>query len=568
MADTKTTHLNLIKQDPDTLPDYAKDQENLDTLDTEIWARAKTFNGEAVGEDGGFHIDNVPTADNLRSSLGQYSKGEFIIRTADGSASIPDEGNAWLMLIRGNYVKTGYSPRVVEMTVTEVGGDGHISATIDEDVYESKMSQDGTTTFTYTSAWNANPATYGITVTGTPVSGDFIQVVYAKEVPGTIEQSYPKKFISTGWNLYDHSTQKAHLIRYSSQYAFRISGAYTSLQFRDSATGAVTPISPTSGAFDIPSGSNEGYLEVDGGNNTNTAVWMAWGDWSSAYPGTFETYTESVIDMTAYMAQKFPNGLLAAGTVMDEINLNAGYAFKRIDKVDNDSAGVNLEAAKASGRQYDYDENWVYVEREYEDVLDLTYTVDEEPYTLDGKYTANDHGLEMFTNTTVAVITQNLYGQNLKNKLERDVVTKSEDLIDNLTTNDATKALSAKQGKLLKDSVTALQTLSVTTPTVADNTHVSDRGSTIIKYGKMVIVTIQCDVSASVQPSTVLYTIPSGYRPKATAGSVMGVGTTGSSVVTRGGSSFFRIDTSGNMQCRWSDNYSGWFSALFVYEAA
>ena len=449
MADTSTQHLHLVKQDPDAVPDYRKDHANLESLDSEIWARGKTFNGEGVGPDGGFHIDNVPTADNLRSSLGQYSKGTFITRTADGSASIPDSGRAWLMSIKGNYVKTGYSARSIVPTVTATGEDP-ISVEIDGDTYESQMSGDGTTVFTYNgTAWNKNLATYGITLSGTPVSGDSISVEYAKEVPGTITQSYPQKFISTGWNLYDNSTQKAHLIRYSDQYAFRISGTYTSLQFRDAATGATTPISPTNGQFDIPANSNEGNLEVTGGNNTDTAVWMAWGDWSSSYPGSFEVYSESVIDMTAYMAQKFQNGPLAAGTVQDEINLNAGYAFKRIDRVENDAAGVNLGAARASGRQYDYDENWVYVEREEEVVLDLTYTVSEVTYTLDGEYIANDHGLEMFTNTAVAITSQNLYGQNLKNKLERDVVTKSEDLIDNLTTNDATKALSAKQGKAL-----------------------------------------------------------------------------------------------------------------------
>ena len=180
---------------------------------------------------------------------------------------------------------------------------------------------------------------------------------------------------------------------------------------------------------------------------------MAWGDWSASYPGSFEVYSESVIDMTAYMAQKFQNGLLAAGTVQDEINLNAGYAFKRIDRVENDAAGVALAAAKASGRQYDYDENWVYVEREEEVVLDLKYTVSEVTYTLDGEYIANDHGLEMFTNTAVAITSQNLYGQNLKNKLERDVVTHSEDVENDLLATTAGKVLDARQGKALDTKI-------------------------------------------------------------------------------------------------------------------
>ena len=49
MADTQTTHLNLIKQDGNAVPDYEKDHTNLDTLDTEIWNRGKAFNGTTVG---------------------------------------------------------------------------------------------------------------------------------------------------------------------------------------------------------------------------------------------------------------------------------------------------------------------------------------------------------------------------------------------------------------------------------------------------------------------------------------------------------------------------------------
>lgn len=436
MADTSTTHLHLVKQDPNSLPDYEKDHGNLDTLDTEIWARAKTFNGESVGNDGGFHIDSIPNADNLKSSMGQNDTDTYIIRTSGGEASIEDEGSSWLMSIKGNYVKTGHVDRIVNMTVSPVGEDDHITATIDEDTYESQMTQDGTTVFTYSTGWNLDPATYGITVTGEPVAGDVIQVVYAKEIPGTIAQSYPVKFVSTGWNLYDHANRRARLIKYSEQYNFKISGAYTSLEFVDSATGNTTVISPVSGAFALPAGSEGGVLNVNGGDATTTAIWMTWSDWVSGYrwkngaQGAFQAYTESVIDMTAYMAQKFSNGLLAVGTVKDEINFNVGIALSRVERMENDASGVNKAAAKASGRQYDYDANWVYLERATPIEYDLTYTIPNDEAELDGTYTSDDHGLEMFTNTTVEVTANALYGQNLKNKLERNVVTISNQDIE------------------------------------------------------------------------------------------------------------------------------------------
>ena len=51
----------------------------------------------------------------------------------------------------------------------------------------------------------------------------------------------------------------------------------------------------------------------------------------------------------------------------------------------------------------------------------MTYSV-----SIDGDYAAYDHGLEYFTGTEQAVYAQTLYGANLKNKLERDVLTISQ----------------------------------------------------------------------------------------------------------------------------------------------
>ena len=80
-----------------------------------------------------------------------------------------------------------------------------ITATIDRDTFVSYVSVSGTTTLTYTSDWSADPALYGVTVTGDPVSGDVITITYVKEVRGTITQANPSALISTGWNQYNHT---------------------------------------------------------------------------------------------------------------------------------------------------------------------------------------------------------------------------------------------------------------------------------------------------------------------------------------------------------------------------
>jgi len=490
MADTTTTHLGLIKQDPDSKPDYTKEDSNLDTLDEEIWKRGKKFNGQDVDSNGEFTVRMIPYAENLETSSGQKSNEEYIVRTSGGEASIND-GDAWLNVMKGKYTHTGYVAQSITMTVTPmertadpaitatldeetfeayvgeagtytvtydgsswdtsptsygltvsntpISGDSitmvwdgendavvtvnaaerptpeSISATIDEATFVSYVQSSGTTTLTYSTSWSADPANYGITVTGTPIAGDVITVVYVKEVRGTITQSTPATFVSTGWNLYDHANTRARTLKYSSEqgYGFKISGTYTALEFATSLTGSRSTITPVSGYFAVPS---DGWVFVTGGNATDTQIWMTWSDWgTTANGGTFEAYVEHEVDFSTFMAENFPYGLMAVGTVQDEINLNIGIATSRV--VRQAYNATNLANAKASGRQYEYDENYIYIERE----TPVTYTVD-----VDGAYTASDHGLEWFSGTDVEVYAETIYGANLKNKLERDVLTISQ----------------------------------------------------------------------------------------------------------------------------------------------
>ena len=505
MAST-TTNIGLIKPAENEFPDVVQAvNDNMNTLDEEVWKRGKTFNGEEVGADGGFHINSIPYAENLETSSSQKSDDSYIMRTTGGDASIADEGDAWLISLRGTMRHENYVPQSITMSVipmarqadpeitatldaetfeayvveygtytltynngwdhtpsdygvtvtnTPINGDSitivwgetasgetgetgetgedvpepvmtvnavprpvpaSISATIDEETFVSYVTQSGTITLTYSTSWSADPANYGITVTGTPIAGDVITVVYIKEVRGIIYQSNPQTFVSTGWNLYDHTNGYARLIKYSSEsgYGFKISGTYTALEFATTVSGTRTTITPVSGYFTIP---NDGYLFVAGGNTTDTQVWMTWSDWTStANGGTFEAYKYDSIDLSTFMSEYFPYGLMAVGTAADEINLNVGVATSNVIRQAYNS--TNLENAKASGRQYEYDENYIYIER----AAPTTY-----PVSIDGDFTANDHGMEYFTGTEQAVYAQTIYGANLKNKLERDVLTISQ----------------------------------------------------------------------------------------------------------------------------------------------
>jgi hypothetical protein len=433
------------------------------TVSEAMAERVKTVNGDAPDETGNVQVQHALTADNLTSSQSQTSIGEWARRTTGGAASISN-GDAWLSGVRGNRVHVGYVEEGINMTVNAAPreeGETPITATVDRDAFVEAATASGTYNFVYTTSWSVDPSTYGITVTGTPISGDQITVAYTAEDRGTIIQSNPQSLVSTGWNLYNHETGYAIGLKYSNTYGFYIGGTYTAVKYSSTLTGTKTAITPADGYFDIPA---NGYIWVEGGNTTDTVVYMTWEDWSTEGPETFSAYTESVIDLSDVMETYFPYGLLRVGDIRDEIDFNTGMAISNVQRMAY--SAENLAAAIATGRTYEYDTNYIYLERA---------TADSSVIEVEGQYTVNDHGLEYFTDTDLAVYAIVIYGNNLKNKLERDVLTKSQDLVDNLTTNDGTKALSAKQGYALN---TQIGTLRIKDITDATRTTVSSTSST------------------------------------------------------------------------------------------
>ena len=420
-----------------------------------VEARLKSVNGITGDADGDVYVDQVPFADNLRSSLSQNVVGTFTLRTAGGDASIEDE-EAWLTGIRGNRVHNGYVPESLNMTVSMVEreqGEDVIDATIDRDTFVAYVQASGTIVLSYTSSWSQNPSLYGVTITGTPKNGDSITIVYVKEDRGTILQATPETFVGTGWNLYNHEVGYARAVKYSDTYGFCVAGAYTALQFSATIDGEKSSITPVDGYFNIPS---SGYIWVTGGNNSTTEIYMTWSDWTDPedHP-SFEAYTAKEISLASIMTANFPYGLMRVGDIRDEININAGIAISNVQRMDYNSE--NLEYAKGTGRVYECDTNYIYLERAQAE----TATIE-----LDGGYPAYDHGLEYFTGTIVPVYTTILYGNNLKNKLERDVLTISaqeltaaqkaqvqtnlglDDLNNNLVTIDGTFDSSGKSGAI------------------------------------------------------------------------------------------------------------------------
>lgn len=326
-------------------------------------------------------------------------------------SNIPVDGDVITM------VWDGENDAVVSITAGPRTAPPAITATIDRDTFVSYVTQSGTTTLTYTTAWSADPEDYGITVTNDPIAGDQIIVVYVKEVRGTITVGHPTALVSTGWNLYNHTAGYARVVRYSDTYGYLIQGSYSSLKFAEMPTGTQTTITPDSnGLFNVPS---DGYVIVTGGNNTNTAIICTWSDWTGGPAGSWEAYSESGVSLASIMTADFPYGLckIVQDTVevVDEIDFVHKEAISRITRLEY--TAENLATVIAAGRPYEYDENYIYQER-------ASYVVTS--ISVDEEYQVSEHGLEWFADSAIELYTEILYGTNLKDKLKRDVVTISE----------------------------------------------------------------------------------------------------------------------------------------------
>ena len=392
--------------------------DNMDIIDTEMHRPPLTVNGTSPDSTTRtIQITEVPLATNLSSDIAQDVTGAFVERTSGGDASI-DDGSAFLVAIKGNMVHTGYSPMSLTYTLnlaTRTEEQDPITVSIDDDTYAAFVVTSGTTTFVYGTAWTVsgsevNLSTYGITVSGTPLEGDEIVVVFAAENRGTITVTTPSSFCSTGWNLYNNTAGYAKVVKYSDTYGFKLGGSYSLVEFATTVSGSRSAVVMEDGYFNVPA---NGYVFVTGGDAT-TYIYATWSDWVNGYQGDFQSYTIDTISLGEAMLN-FPNGMFAVGAVADEINLNTKLCINRIQRLTY--TAENLQLVINSGMPYECDTNYIYAVME----IPSTHSIE-----IDGEYTVSDHGIEYFTGTSIPAVAEVLYGENLKDKLRTDVLTISE----------------------------------------------------------------------------------------------------------------------------------------------
>ena len=395
--------------------------ERILALETGTAGSVKSVNSLTPDDTGNVELTRVPYADNLLSSGSQSSNGTFMIRATGGDASISD-GDARISAILGNMVHTGYTAESIVPTVS-----GSFEISLNRATFVGVASGSGTFTFEYDGeSWSPDISTYGITVTsGAPADNDTISVVYVEEVRGTITATDPQTFVSTGWNLYNTANGYARVVKYSETYGFRVGGAYTAVSFSPTVSGSQTLLTVTDRNFSLPAEATGGYVFVTGADST-TEIYMTWSDWTTqANGGTHEAYTQNVMNLAGIMSGAFPYGLLAVGDVRDEISFANRRTYSRIEQLDYTDA--NRAYADSTGRAYEVDEYNIYLVRASAVETTLAEGM--------GQYPANGHGIEMVTGTTVAPEIHIIYSNDLKNKLERDVLTISQQ-----TLTDAQKA--------------------------------------------------------------------------------------------------------------------------------
>lgn len=494
-----------------TANEITMDSEDTTTVKEAVEGKVSSVNGVGPDENGNVQVTHALTADNLTSANSQTNTATYVRRTTGGSSPV-HTGAAWMNLIRGNRSHTGYVPESLtpdSVQAPREEGDAPLSFTVNNATFITKVGGVSTTkTFTYTSSWSEDISEYGITAEN-EISGDQIIIVYVAENRGTIVQSVPEKFISTGWNLFNPAVGYAIGLKYAETAQFRIKGTYTAVKFSATIDGTKTTILPVDGLFTI---STNGYIWVENGGGTlaDVQVYMTWTDWVGAGDGpqTYEAYTESVIDMSGLFGEDnpFEYGLLQAGDVRDEINFNTGVATRKIDRLAY--SAENLETAQASGRTYEYDTNYIYLERA--DYIE----VDLDDYLIDGQYDADDHGLEMFSGTPIAVYAVAIYGNSLKNKLETDVLTISAQTLTSTQQEQARTNISAASAA----DITAINSKFPTAFTVPTLTNATVNWGGYFRIGDVVFINMRITMTAA---STTIGSLPAPKDASSFSGSAV-----------------------------------------------
>lgn len=401
------------------------------------------------------------------------TSGTYYFRYVCPTSSIPTQSwsasGTWTSDGVGEVILASYglsATGIVDPSISvNVSGSGISSASVVPSDFSNTVGISGVYEFIYVeseSSWqylgeDISLSTYGITINNTPNDNDTIRInfvdgtpnsvvtiIYTAAEQGTINVATPTGFSATGFNQFDKETMvianatfsNGTIISGTNYIAYcrakgGVDNGYVAYSEGEYILGigwcediptigsvVVTTDAAVSAALASIPFDEDGYVVVE---VTSTDDLCVHPKWSGAADTTYEEYVEPSIinfpmeDIEGVDLPLKTYGMPRVGAVVDTLDLDAGIYVQRIGRLANTSA--NMGVVQGYGTAYDYDDNYIY----YVLPTTVTYEINVSP-----DYTVNDWGTEEFLGTDIAVSTQTLYSQNLRDKLRTDVLTISQ----------------------------------------------------------------------------------------------------------------------------------------------
>lgn len=429
---------------------------------------------------------SIDDADDLREAVGNTTGTYVLTYTAPTSSTAtsswePDVGSWTYDSESTTLAAWGLTSDELVAPSLSVDVSGITSATVVPDTFMSMVGSDVSTDYVFTysgTAWELSSdevtlSDYGISITGTPSANDSITVTcihgtptttatisFTAYDPGVINVATPSSFEATGFNQFDKATMYIENATIDDGTIVANTGTYVcycravggehgyiaeSIGGHIDTTGgmgwcaAVPEIGSTVVTTSADNSDSvteyaadftymtDGYMVVVVDDMDDLMMWCEWsGDVNgqteyTAYsaPSTITIPTVGTIEGTQYYLPTYTYGMPRLGNVYDTINFESSTYIKRIERLAYSAENLAIVQAMSPVPVYDYDDTNIF----YVLADPITYSFTN---PTGGIYIVDDHGTEEFTDTSVPVEAELLYGQNLRDKLRTDVLTISK----------------------------------------------------------------------------------------------------------------------------------------------
>lgn len=384
--------------------------------------------------------------DSYGIALQNVNPKTLLISTSNISATVSITSQTFLSQFSesGDYIFTAY--------VEETSEEGGPTIKITTWLYNNSTIQLETYGITATGDFNNNDTITVSYNSGTPSST--ITILYQKGTRGTIHIPQPTSFVSTGFNQFnsndtsqiiENATITDGVITQGTGYVCFVKAilgstwgyiAYSEgehlipdgIGWCSTIPEIGTELDQTLQEFDERSSklasitfSEQGYIAVAVDSYSDLCIHTRWDNEDDEVyeeytaPSVINFPTTGTLDEEEKTLPLSEYGMPAIGNVRDRLDLEGSTYIQKIGRLENTSTNMNTVINLRV--EYDYDDNWIYYVLPSFNYYILSFDVDQPSL-----YSVNDFGTEEFIGTEYPVIAENIYGENLRNKLKTDVL--------------------------------------------------------------------------------------------------------------------------------------------------